>query len=279
MHFSPAPAFTSWPCPLEDTRIDDALAAAAYEATPAKHRAALKSGLALSHMYFGQSPGHTQATRRDTHLGFWQQEAREPAHWALVVFGPAYAAAARLAAACMPALLAGVPLLGAVCAGGPPRPETLVSLELCGVEDVFAADMPLLETTLRACPAREGRLVLLHEGELSALAGLARELHLPCFEEYRAPRLLLRDAAAFDTAALAFAHGSAPEPVSTAPHDGAPPPDALYAAAALPDCPASLLLTPGCEGFWLHLGLTPEFFTLTRRCFGPLPSAPCDLMR
>ena len=33
---------------------------------------------------------------------------------------------------------------------------------------------------------------------------------------------------------------------------------------------APLALTPGCEGFWLHDGLTPDFFSLRRAAFGLL---------
>ena len=32
----------------------------------------------------------------------------------------------------------------------------------------------------------------------------------------------------------------------------------------------SLALSPGCEGFWLHEDLTPDFFTVSRQAFGPL---------
>ena len=45
-----APSPVCWPQWAEDARLDDALAAAAYEATPAHLRAAVKTGLALAHM-------------------------------------------------------------------------------------------------------------------------------------------------------------------------------------------------------------------------------------
>ena len=34
--------------------------------------------------------------------------------------------------------------------------------------------------------------------------------------------------------------------------------------------PVELLLTPGCEAFWLHPGLTPDFFRCRRRAFSLL---------
>ena len=43
-----------WPEWAEEARLDDELTAKAYEATPPSCRAALKTGLALAHMHFGQ---------------------------------------------------------------------------------------------------------------------------------------------------------------------------------------------------------------------------------
>ena len=281
-------ASCSWPHWLGATRIDDASLGAAYEATPAAQRAALKTGLALGHMHFGQSLGTVFTRRSDRHLGFWRQEQRMPAHWALVCISPSYSAAARLAAACLPALLADVPLLGVACVGGKPQPSALVCLELCGVEDIFALEIDAGIKLLQSLPGNRGRLVLLHSGELTQLAHLARDLRIPCFEEAAPPRLLLKDPAAFDAALLDFAHGS---PVPAAPSEGAAdettmadamymvkpslatPADGPSTAATLPP----LVLTPGCEGFWLHQGLTPDFFTLVQRSFGPLPLPPLYL--
>lgn len=270
MYESPSTTFMDWPEWLEAARIDDALAAEAYESTPAPLRAAIKTGLALSHMHFGQSPGQTKVERRDGHLGFWQQEVCEPASWALFVFPPSYRAAARLAAACMPALLAGVPLLGAVCLGGRPSSEALVCLELCGVENLYSLDMMGLERLLRSSPTDGGRLVLLHEGELAPVAALARATGLSCYEEWRAPCLVLRDATAFDLESLSFAQGGGI--VEQADIQSGRPIDALYSISSEADRPASLLLTPGCEGFWLHPGLDPGFFTQIRRAFGAILS-------
>ncbi|MBQ3059898.1 MAG: hypothetical protein IJD16_06260 [Desulfovibrio sp.] len=267
-------ASVPWPDSLEKIRIDDNSLAAAYDATPAPWRAALKCGLAMTHMHFGTSPGRMKTARHDPHLGFWQQESREPVPWALIIFSPAYRAPARLAAACIPALLAGTPRLGAVCVGGPPSTAALVCLELCGVEDIFVLDsskVVCLPDILRAFP-HNGRLILLHQGELAPLVTVARELHLPCFEEWRPPCLILRDATNFDTEILAFAHGfSVREQAEDA---DSLPADAVYASTTKNSQNSRLLLTPGCEAFWLHQGLTPSFFTLSRHAFGLLSSSP-----
>ena len=37
-----------------------------------------------------------------------------------------------------------------------------------------------------------------------------------------------------------------------------------------PNTDSELLLTPGCEAFWLHPGLTPDFFRCRRRAFSLL---------
>jgi len=70
-------ASVPWPDSLEKIRIDDNSLAAAYDATPAPWRAALKCGLAMTHMHFGTSPGRMKTARHDPHLGFWQQENSE----------------------------------------------------------------------------------------------------------------------------------------------------------------------------------------------------------
>ena len=275
-----APAAVCWPQWAEAARLDDALAAAAYEATPAHLRAAVKTGLALAHMHFGESTTSQRNEVRNAHLGFWRRSIAHPAPWAVVAFTPAYAAAARLAAACMPALLGGVPLLGAVCVGGTPSSNALVTLELAGVEDIFVMDNAGLCTLLEETQPGPGRLVLLHRGELDGVAAAARALELPCFEERRSPVLCLPKPEAFDLEALAFAQAEALDAAQESPLHLTP--DATYLApvAALGHCRerrtgpfpygSAPAFTPGCEGFWLHPGLTPDFFRVQRQAFGLL---------
>lgn len=271
---SGAPALrASWPAWLEEARVDDGLAASAYEATPPRFRAALKTGLALAHFHFGESVTRVDDTARHDRLGFARVRTRVPAPWALIVFSPAYAAAARLAAACAAALLAGVPRVGAVCLGGEPQAAALVSLELSGVEDIFRLDagrFAALLDALAAVPGPQGRVVLLHGGELEALAPAIRQRGIPCHEERRPPRLRVEEAAPVDRELLAFAHGAAVDAALTAT-----PADAVFRAdaGAAPDAP--LTLCPGCEGFWLHPDLEPRFFTVSRQAFAtwtPLPT-------
>ncbi len=315
-----APQGASWPQWVEEARLDDGLAAQAYEDTPAQWRAAIKTGLALAHMHFGSDPGRMWDMRSDEHLGFWRRGESHAAPWAIVAFTPAYAAAARLAAACIPAILAGVPQIGAVCVGGQPHRSALVSLELSGVEDIFVLDSPGFHRLLEESPPG-GRLVLLHAGgrapnvELAPTVELARSMGLPCWQEHHSPTLALveadppvngqnpaDDGNRIDLEALYFAQAEALDAAAsvTAPSVTAPmstdgpsgattpiarhtqPPDALYLTSGDQDqadllhgkafsaSGPGLTLTPGCEGFWLHPGLTPDFFRVHCLTFGML---------
>lgn len=269
-----------WPQWAEETRLDDALAEAAYEATPPALRATIKTGLAMAHMHWGEAMDSRRAEIRDRHRGFWRRGIAHPAPWAVVAFTPLYAAAARLAAACAPALLGGVPLVGAVCVDGAPSRAALVTLDLAGVEDIFVIDGPGLCTLLEETQPGPGRLVLLHTGELDAIAATARALELPFYEERRPPVLSLPHPQAFDLEALAFAQAEAFDAAMEPALRLSPNAVYLTPGAALGHCrerrtgpfpysnaPA---FTPGCEGFWLHPGLTPDFFRVSRLAFGPL---------
>ncbi len=301
----------SWPQWVEEARLNDSLAAQAYEGTPPQWRAAIKTGLALAHMHFGSDPGQLRDMRSDGHLGFWRRSESHAAPWAIIAFTPAYAAAARLVAACIPAILAGVPLIGAVCVGGQPHRAAMVSLELSGIEDVFVLDAPGLHKLLEESRPGPGRLVLLHAGELAPTVELAQSMGLPCWQEYRPPKLglveadnsddgksLADDGSRIDLEALYFAQAEALDMATSItaqmPSGGprgtdmpfardAQLPDALYLASgdqeqadllhgkAFSASAPGLTLTPGCEGFWLHPGLTPDFFRVRCLTFGMLP--------
>ena len=264
-----------WPAWLMEARVADSVAAAAYEATPPRFRATLKTGLALAHFHFGESASRRDEAKASGRLGFQCASSLAPAPWALLVLSPAYAAAARLTAACAAALLASVPHVAALTPGEPPQAAALVSLELSGVEDIFsppAARVTDLLDELAAGPGRAGRIVLLHDGDLDDVAQAIRARDLPSYEEPRLPRLRVEAGARIDREVLAFAHGG--RAALEAALEASGPADAVFRAAGAglspaPDAP--LTLAPGCEGFWLHPGLTPEFFTVSRQAFAPCP--------
>ncbi|MDE7240783.1 hypothetical protein [Desulfovibrio sp.] len=275
-----APAPPPWPEWLMAARVADSAVAAAYEATASRFRAALKTGLALAHFHFGESASRRDETETSGRLGFQRASSRAPAPWALLILSPAYAAAARLTAACAAALLAGVPHVAALSPGGAPRQQALVSLELSGVEDIFSpapGRVTALLDELAARPGPPGRVVLLHEGfhdgEQDDMAQRSRAHGLPCYSERRPPRLRVEAGARIDRKVLAFAHGG--EEALAAALAACGPADAVFRPEGAPLMPAQdapLTLGPGCEGFWLHPGLTPEFFTVSRQAFAPWPS-------
>ena len=174
----------------------------------------------------------------------------------------------------MPAALAGVPLVAAACVDGLPQKAALVSLELTGIEDIFLLDQEKLCSLLQEMPSRHGRLVLLHAGELAPVHQCARGLGLRCFEESRPPHLRLLHPENFDSGLLAFAQADA---LHTGAQKNHPPEAVLLAVEHGQHVPGHfcaddglLTLTPGCEGFWLHPGLDPDFFRLRRHAFGLL---------
>lgn len=269
-----SPAGGSWPFLPESARVPDAVCAAAYEAADPRCRAAVKTGLALGMALFdaGSPGGVRRLDRRDARLGFRWTEIRRPAPWALIFLSPRWDAAARLAAVALCAQLAEVPRIGAVCIGGNPAPSILAALELCGVEDVFRADdaaSALPDALLRSAG---GRAALLHDGDLDDAAARIRRVGIPLFEERRPPRLALDRPDLFPPDVLRFCHGAAAEDALAGrrPPDGA---DAVLTDADGASTPGDaedfdagrLQIAPGCEGFWRHHGLDPDFFSVTRR--------------
>ena len=263
----------AWPAWLEATRVNDNLTACAYDATPPSWRTAIKASLALAHFYFGESSTQRAESIGNSRLGFRRTSQRCPAPWALIVFSQRYAAAARLAAACAAAIFAEVPQVGAICLDGEPQTPALVSLELCGVEDIFqpdATNFAALLDELAENLSTQGRIVIFHEGELDKVAGIIRQRCIPCYEERCPPHLRVDKNANIDIEILAFAHGG--KAALNAALLMAGRPDAVFCNPPVPLLPApdsELTLCPGCECFWLHPGLDPDFFTISRQIFAP----------
>jgi hypothetical protein len=262
-----------WPQWLDDCRIDDDALAQAYDSTPLPLRAAVKQCMALCHAVYGEGASADSHTVTDAALGFWHSHSRQPAPWALLIISPAYAAAARMAAALMPAILARVPRIGAVCVGGIPSLAARLTLELTGVEDSFIVNDDELDALLQSMnKSGAGRVLLLHAGELAHSASMVRKAGIACFEECRPPLLLAAQDCALDPTVLAFAHGANCPLVTNnaaSPHtEPQPPARTAYYYAAAPSQPPlshSLVLAQGMEGCWLHAGLSRAFFD--NECF------------
>ena len=280
-----------WPDWLEEARLDDSIVDMAYEATPPELRALVKTGLAMAFAHFGPREDQTDSVVRKPPAGFWISRQLRPAPWCVVAIDAAYAAAARVTAACVLPRLCDVPEVFAVLVGEDdedvqPTDNTLTALTLSGIDDVFCLSREracalLGELAAQVADAEhggpQGRLLLLHDGALQSLGEQAAALRIPYYEEKSAPQLTVLPGTACSAEALTFAHGeivtsAALEPATQAvlaalPTGGAMPPEGAVAEAMRRGLP---VFGPGCEGFWLHPGLEPEFFMVRGMAAGML---------
>ena len=227
MPFSPA---------IEACRVPDEWLAGAYEETSAEHRSWIKTTLALAGATYPAPPSRLSITSENAAAGFGFARTRETAPWAVLLIGEGYASAIRLAAAIMPARLAGVEPIFAVWTGAETAPSGLLAaLELTGVEQVFAMRDPA--PLLRELPGR-GRILRFGKAPLP-------ECPCPVWSD-RAPRI--------ERAALPA-------------DDGA---DVVYAGQTIIGEDTPLVLGAGLEGCWLHTDLTPGFFMNERLALSAL---------
>ena len=129
---------------IEACRVPDELLAGAYEGTSALHRSWIKTTLALAEAVFPALPSRSAVSIENRAAGFGSVRTETAAPWTVLLIGAGYASAVRLAAAIMPARLAGVEPIIAVWTGKPEAaPSALfAALELTGVEQVFAMPDP-----------------------------------------------------------------------------------------------------------------------------------------
>lgn len=244
---------------LEKKRIPDAWLAEAYEQTPAKCRAAIKTGMAITHFHFGEQESLLKKERLATRLGLRERVCSAPAPWTLLIIHSDFLAAAQIgAAAILPALADANPPL-AICLGGKLNAAVFATLELCGIEDIMALTEAecgnlLHELAQKDCPA--GRIVFCHQGGLEKFVNLAGKLRFLTYETAASPRLLLLAPEDFDSEILQFCLGKLPETDDQAAKLW----DAIYYKPGQQIPKSRLALKPGCEGFWLHPGLNLEFF-------------------
>lgn len=250
------PGAPAW---LEDARLAEESLAAAYDAAPPACLAALKTGLALAHSHFGDPPPLAREEWLKKGRGFRGFCQARPLRWALVLFDDSFSAAARLCAAAAAPVFAGVETILAVCLEGEPCFQALTALELCGVEDIFLLQQADLERLFRDL-GPSGSAVFLgpKAGEAEPLA---RARGLMTYKDRGEPALSLLSPDEFPVRTLEFCQGEAARRLNS---DACP--DAVYAGAerarqlAFSQKAPRLILGPGCEGFWLHPGLSPAFF-------------------
>lgn len=254
-----------WPEWLESARIADTSLEEAYEQTPARLRSLLKAGIALSCFHYGSSPSLEVSERTNSHAGYWQKIVNKPVDWACLFFDGAESAAAFICASAMLPVLANVPSIFAVSCGNPGS-RLLVSLELCGIEDLF-----ILEPD--QCGALIGELCGQYWGAGRICTLNCEFPQLTMYSPQNSPvplaslkspeRLLLKSPAAFSKDDLEFCLGRVP------PTQMEGSAQCIYVEAPAADGKsADLKLGPGCEGFWLFSPPGTAFYQQSCFCFG-----------
>lgn len=281
------PAPSIWPGEFEAARCPDTAFAAAWDLIPPTFRVAIKNAIALAAFHFAEAPTHEMRAQCDFSRGFSEKMHEEPVPWAAIVFDAQFNAPARLASSCLLAALCGVPQICAICPGGEPLPQTLVALELCGIEDLFCPEGKAWTDALAQLPP-EGRLTIFGKPEISHsckdLPGVITHI------EDRRPTLFLPDPRNFDLDVLALAQGVSAEELMApkgAQIDGlyidrplaksalmTPPEIGELSTTEKPAFPqARLTLGPGLEAFWLLENYGPEFFRSRKLSFFWLPAS------
>jgi histidinol dehydrogenase len=179
--------YSTW---LQAHALDDSLCAGAYEAVGAQARSTLKLCIARLHAFWGESPV-ASTTSLSYAQGFSVARDTAPAPYVLVFCPVSHANPAHLLAVCLPAILAGVPLIvpcliAENAQAGLPESANgiLAALELAGLEQAVAVnDTEALEGIALLYEALgAGRIAVLGEagfGETFALA--AHRLGIPLF--------------------------------------------------------------------------------------------------
>jgi hypothetical protein len=173
--------------------LDEERAAAAYESTGERDRAALKHCIARLYRIYGECEAARSVVRRFRD-GFTAETQETPAAFALVVCSAAHPCPASLLAATLPALLAGAPLFPCLLPG---PSDTLhaplaAALELAGADPArIVPEAVLLHLLRRIVAPSAGRIVLLGPpAPAPALAAYAHAEAVPCLSLAPPARLL-----------------------------------------------------------------------------------------
>lgn len=228
----------AWPDEWEAWRLPDAALEAAYEATPPEERARIKSTLALVQAVCRERPALAEERVIPAGSGYGYTRRALPAPWTILLLGPGVPSPVRVAAAIMPAHLAGVPLLAAMWTGSGRAPDALLAaLELAGVEHVFAPTPTHPALALAAMHTWPGA---------ATLPG----------------RLLLLSAGPIPPD---YAHDA--ERAAAAP---------IWMERAYPRIASRLSLAPELADLWLHPDLPPAFFLNTEMTLFPAGRTASD---
>ncbi len=190
---------TAWQKILEPYAIDDDTRAMAYEHASPQQRQMLKTAIAY-HALQGEGPSTSSCVLEYKAKGFWQRTHCAPAPTLFILCGEEYVSPARLVAAVMPALLAGVGqcIFVHVSGGKSLAPALLVALELLGLEEAYAlSGLEQAKDFIQSLAAdtahiHNQRLLLLHqEQSLASLRHSIQALHMPYFEDKSPPYIFV----------------------------------------------------------------------------------------
>ncbi len=194
-----------WPAWAGEFQTDDEDFAAAHDALSSLQRAWIKQSLAR--LFAVHDPGGPVRHLRRAHLSsdFESATMCRPRPWAVVTVGSDFASPARLLAACLPAIRAGVEALAVVRVGRKTSwpPSVLAALELAGVETAFELTPARAGSFFSEIGQKTPGGIVVDFGTAGLLPAGVREVRC-------APRVTLgvwRSAVrTFDLSALVFAH-------------------------------------------------------------------------
>lgn len=244
----------SW---LERRRIEDGLLAVAYEETPNEWRVAIKTAIAAAHFLSG-NPLESKSAGAANGLFSWRWTSAPASLCA--IFAPAdLSAAAFVTAAALAPLLAGVENILWVMRGASPHRNQLVSLELCGLENIFLVNKDHEKRLREELPQQCRVLTIAHPA--SVLPDFHKNSGAFVSRLDACPQTYLPEPQFFREDILRFALGATP--LSTGGQQRLHW-DAIYATEEFRNrshLQADLWLGPGLELFWAFPHLNADFFT------------------
>jgi hypothetical protein len=241
--------------------LDEEQAANAYESTGDQGRATLKHCIARLYRFYGEREAARSVARcfRD---GFTVETHETPAAFALIVCSAAYPCPASLAAATLPALLAGAPVFPCLLPD-PSKPlhaPLAAALELAGADPARIVSEDVLPTLLKKiADPRAGRILLLGPpAPAPSLAAYAHAHAVPCLSlAPPAPRIALGRHLHPDAEQASYAEAERESPTNVERQPRAEkhhtrPDDALLPFLELDAAHADLRVLPDLDPAWFR---------------------------
>lgn len=171
------PCSLAWPVLSDDLRVPDDVLAAAYASIEDVERSWIKKNIAQLYALHPPAGMDRTSTRTSWNGGFAATSTRLVRPWACLVcpepLPEAGAGPAGIAAALVPVMTAGIPdILAFLPPSSLQSAHLLTTLELCGLENVYAVPLETIPRELNALVARESTGLILDIGGLASCAPL-----------------------------------------------------------------------------------------------------------